>query len=139
MRKHLLFSTYTVSSENGYVRNCRDLWMKLTWALPCLLTFWRARKRKLFRTGRSLHLYVLFITDQYPKTNIGQAILVGKCCHCRTKFNIMSPSSLQPIICWTHLYDRIISLRGEVVTHKTSHFLLCQARTMSGHACVLCV
>ena len=26
------------------------------------------------RCGRSLHLYVLFITDQYPKTNIGQAI-----------------------------------------------------------------
>ena len=40
-----------------------------------------------------LHLYVLFITDQYQKmfylylTNIKkyirQAILVGKCCHCR--------------------------------------------------------
>jgi len=30
-----------------------------------------------------LHLYVLFITDQYKKKNIGQAILVGKCCHCR--------------------------------------------------------
>jgi hypothetical protein len=31
--------------------------------------------------GRSLCLYVLFITDQYK--NIGQAILVGKCLHCR--------------------------------------------------------
>ena len=37
------------------------------------------------RCGWSLHLYVLFITDQYKK-KIGQAILVGKCCHCRIKF-----------------------------------------------------
>jgi hypothetical protein len=28
-----------------------------------------------------LHLYVLFITDQYKKNNIGQVILVGKCSH----------------------------------------------------------
>ena len=27
-------------------------------------------------------LYVLFITDQYQK-NIGEVILVDKCCHCR--------------------------------------------------------
>ena len=32
------------------------------------------------RCGRSLHLYVLNI-----KNNIGQAILFGKCCHCRIK------------------------------------------------------
>jgi hypothetical protein len=38
------------------------------------------------RCGRNVHLYVLFITDKYKK-NIGQAILVGKCCHCR-KYSI---------------------------------------------------
>ena len=36
------------------------------------------------RCGRSLHLYVLFITDQYKK-KYWEAILVGKCCHCRIK------------------------------------------------------
>ena len=30
-----------------------------------------------FRSGWSLLLYVLFITDQYQKN------IVGKCCHCR--------------------------------------------------------
>jgi hypothetical protein len=45
------------------------------------------------RCAPFLHLYALFITDQYKKKfylkltnikkNIGQAILVGKCCHCR--------------------------------------------------------
>ena len=39
------------------------------------------------RCGRSLHVYVLFITDQYQK-NYWAGLLVGKCCHCRINLNI---------------------------------------------------
>ena len=60
-----------------------------------------------------LHLYVLFITDQYQKMfylyltnikkNIRQAILVGKCCHCRINIYIYitydDPDNFQ----WTYI------------------------------------
>ena len=57
-----------------------------------------------------LHLYVLFITDQNPKKNIGQAILVGKCCHCRINsllrsFIFEKKKNLKKMLTWNFLEE----------------------------------
>ena len=70
------------------------------------------------RCGRSLHLYVLFITDNIKK-KIGQAILVGKCCHCRIELSsiLLSQCSLNMLDKRNCIWSKLPYMRKTSVPH----------------------